>query len=167
LAERIPQAAPVSERRENGDATRVILHKLLFWHPGSHPVVLEAIGMWNASRGDTGDADAHRVVMRAVAESGRFAYPGPGFDRSAKAWLNKHRDELEELRRCWRVEAARADLAALWEAIDNDAPNTVFTEQYERWSDASMGAAEAAVAGWLGEAGKAAGSTGNLPKEAP
>jgi hypothetical protein len=137
---------PVSERRSNGDATRVKLHKLLFWNPRSRPVVLEALGMWG-TRGDTGDTDAHRVVMRAMAESGRFAVPSHDGDDFA-AWLEKHRGELEELRRCWRVEAARADLVELCESIDNDARNPVFTEQYDRWSEASAHAAQAAVAAW-------------------
>jgi hypothetical protein len=117
----------------------------MFWHPGSHPVVLEALGMW-AAGGGTGDHDAHQVVMRAVAESGRFACPP---QRPDAAWLKRHRAELDALGRCWRVEAARADLVALWEAIDGEhAPNPVFDEQYERWKQASVKAAEAAVAAW-------------------
>lgn len=123
----------------------------MFWPPGAEPVVLETLGLWNGS-GDSGDIDAWQVLMRAVAESGIAPPPfEPHRDEqtaAVTAWVGKYGDRLGELRRCWRVEAAKADLLGLWEAIDNDAPNNVFVEQYDRWSEASADAARAAVGAW-------------------
>jgi hypothetical protein len=121
------------------------LAEVMYWPSGYEPVLLEALGMWSAA-GDSGDTDAHKVIALGIMD--KMKGRGPGLFGSIGPWVEANRVVLEELRRCWRVEAARADLVGLWESIDNDAPGTLFNEQYARWSDAAAEAARAAIAAW-------------------
>jgi hypothetical protein len=138
------------------------LHKMMFWPPGAEPIVLQALDMWS-TRGDSGESDSWKVIMDAIAESGMSSPPfetdrGKSAE-AVRAWLRKHRDALESLKRCWRVEAARADLLELWEAIDgNNVPYPVFRERYDQWSQASVEAAEAAVAAWTSQSPQVKGN---------
>jgi hypothetical protein len=134
------------------------LHKMMFWPPGAEPIVLQALDMWS-TRGDSGESDSWRVIMNAIAESGMSSPPFEAdrgkSDELVRVWLRKHCVELESLKRCWRVEAARADLLELWESIDgNNVPYQLFRQRYDTWSQASTEAAEAAVAAWLGKGPK-------------
>jgi hypothetical protein len=134
-----PRAKP-AEQAAPGTGARLLLRTRLSWPYEAERVVLGAMGLWSAS-GDTGDSDSWRVLMGGLAE--RF-----GSSDDVEAWVKAHRDELRALAKCWRVEAAKADLAALWEAIDNDARAHVFSEQYNRWSRACVVAAERSLAAW-------------------
>src|SRR4051812_6257847 len=145
MAERIPLPP---ERPQAGVLTRADLRPLMFWSPGSEPPVLTALGVWG-SGGECGGVDSWRVLKAALAVSGIDAPPDAhNYPEAMAAWIERHRGVLDSLAHAWRVEAARFDLVRLWGSIDNAAPSDRFRVQIDRYYEAGVEAAHAAVAAW-------------------
>jgi hypothetical protein len=96
------------------------------------------------------DIDAQQVILRAVPrELHPAAFKTPTYDDRVCRMepIAPPTARLNDLARCWRVEAARADLNGLWDGVVADEHNDAL---YDEWRAACVAAAEAAVAAWTG-----------------
>lgn len=93
------------------------------------------------------DIDAQRLIGRAVAHELHPGSEKPDRDDVVGVIpaLDPPASRLDDLARCWRVEAARVDLNGLWDNVVADERNDAL---YEQWRAACVAAAEAAVAVW-------------------
>jgi hypothetical protein len=124
--------------------------------PGFKEEVIEALHM-----GPSPSYDAQVILLNAVAEwlgervkvntgrPGVAAISDPTSKAPARELLKRCGDDVKELGRLWRVEAAAADVDGLEAAVDNDAPADRWREQIGAYESASVAAAESTVAAWL------------------